>query len=155
MEKNHALEQAHAQMESISEMVSALTVDYDRMEELRDTDRADLTDEDREELKELESMAGECNNEDDARERISEDPLSIELRTDWYTPGETPTASEFCILLCTGGPACRIVGDLDEHMQPSRPRLEYQDWGTPWTEMIDGVDHDALQTYCEQFYYGE
>ena len=46
-----------------------------------------------------------------------------------------PTPEEFEILLCTGGPACRIVGDLDESCQPSSARIEHQDWGTPWTEL--------------------
>jgi len=30
----------------------------------------------------------EYHNEDNARQAIEEDPLSIEVRTDWYTPGE-------------------------------------------------------------------
>lgn len=55
-------------------------------------------------------------DEDEARQRIQEDPLSVEVRKDWYTPGDEPEKpSEFCILLCTGGPAVRLLGDLNEH----------------------------------------
>lgn len=94
-------------------------------------------------------------DEEEARQRIEEDPLSLEVRSDWYAPGsEDNKPAEFCILLTTGGPAVRIVGDLDEHGQPSRPRLQVQDWGKPWTEYFD-VDCDVLQKYVECFYYGE
>jgi hypothetical protein len=105
---------------------------------------------DEEELKELEAAAGECKDEDEARERIQEDPLSIEVRSDWTTPGEPLEASEFCILLCTGGPAARIVGDLDDSGEPYRARLEYQDWGTPWTEYFP-ASQDTLLTYARCF----
>lgn len=38
------------------------------------------------------------------------------------------------VLLSTGGPALRIIGGLDEYGQPNEPRLQWQDWGTPWTD---------------------
>lgn len=108
-----------------------------------------------EELAELESAAGDCEDEDDARQRINEDPLSIEVRSDWHAPGESAEDAEFCILLCTGGPAVRIIGDLDRGV-PSRPRVQYQDWGTPWTEYFPSSDERAaIETYCAQFFYGE
>ena len=173
-----AREQALAQMSSISEMVAALECDYDRLEELRDeksslnsdiamseqdsaereTLKADLRKwekENSEELEELELTAGDCESEEDARERIQEDALDISIRSDWQSIGETLEPSEFMILLCTGGPACRIVGELDQYNQPCRAWLEYQDWFTPWTELVDGVSHSDLLTYCKQFYFGE
>jgi hypothetical protein len=62
--------------------------------------------------------------------------------------------AEFCILLCTGGPAVRIVGDLNRG-EPSNPRVEHQDWGTPWTEFFPTNDQrEALQVYVSLFYYG-
>lgn len=95
--------------------------------------------------------------EEEAREAIQGDALSVQVRSGWYTPGSEDTApEEFEILLCTGGPACRIVGDLDGNAQPSRPRIQYQDWGTPWTEYFPtSEERDALETYCQQFYFGE
>lgn len=107
------------------------------------------------ELSELETAAGDCENEDEARERIQEDALSVEVRSSWQSAGETLEPSEFTILLCTGGPACRIVGELDQYNQPCRAWLEYQDWFTPWTELVDGVSHSDLLTYSQQFYFGE
>ena len=81
---------------SIVEMVAALQCDYDRLEELRDERDghddgpeawASENPDDAAELAELESAAGDCENADDARERIMEDPLSVEVRSDWHAPG--------------------------------------------------------------------
>lgn len=151
--ENHAEEQAAAQYSSIVDMLAAVECDYDRLQELRDTDPEDLTDEDREELAELEAAAGDCEDEEDARQRIQEDPLSVEVRSDWASPGEELTAGEFQILLCTGGPAVRIVGELDRG-EPCRAWLEYQDWGTPWTQYF-GASSDTLCQYASHFFFGE
>ena len=66
--------------------------------------------------------ADEYHNEDSARQVINEDALSAEI------------VKSYEILLCTGGPAARIVGELNEDGEPTTARLEHQDWGTPWTE---------------------
>lgn len=167
--EDHAYRQASAQMESIKAMVAALECDYERLEELRDAKAAleegeELTADEAEELAELETaaLAGEsqacyaCKDQDEARDRITEDPLSIELYGTW-TLGDKPEADGFIILLCTGGPAVRIKGELGEHKRAAaRVWLEYQDWGTPWTEYHgENMDYDALLTYCQQFYFGE
>ena len=116
---NHAEQQAASQYEDILSMLAA-----------------------------LEAAAGDCADEDDARQRIREDPFSVEVRSDWTNPGEPLEPSEFMILLCTGGPAVRIVGE------PCRAWLEYQDWGTPWTRYF-GADSATLCQYASQFYFGE
>jgi len=94
------------------------------------------------------------------RERIQEGPLSVEVRSGWYQPTgnhlEQQAPEEFCILLSTGGPALRIMGDLNEHGDPTRAYLQYQDWGTPWTDYFPGSGSgDVLLNYCQQFYFGE
>ncbi len=161
--------------ESLAEMVAALECDYDRLAELRD-ERADLLseasdptnlveDEAKEalaewiaeneaELNDLIAAAGECESREDAEERIRDDPLSLEVRSGWVTPGEDMTAEDFTILLCTGGPAVRIMGELDDHREPRRAWLEVQDWFTPWTQYF-GADSDTLLTYARCFYFGE
>lgn len=162
-------QEAKAQYESIREMVAALNCDYDRLEELRDeADSYENADESRggrnhwqednpdeaEELAELESAAtidGELQTDNEqARERIQEDPLSVQVRSGWHNIGEELTQAEFEILLCTGGPACRIRGELDEAGYPDRAWLEHQDWGTPWTQYFD-ADQDTLLAYCREF----
>jgi len=101
----------------------------------------------------LEAAAGDCADEEEARQRIQEDPFSVEVRSDWTNPGEPLEPSEFMILLCTGGPAVRIVGELNRG-EPCRAWLEYQDWGTPWTRYF-GADSDTLCQYANQFYFEE
>ena len=159
--------------ESIAEMVAALEVDYDRLEELRD-ERADLVseaeddtnaerkaarkalkvwdEENAQELTDLQEAAGDCESEDDARIRIDEDPLSLEVRSGWHCPGSDMSdmaAEEFCLLLGTGGPAVRIVGGLDGG-EPSSARLQVQDWFKPWTEYIP-AENEVLLSYCRCF----
>lgn len=193
--ENHAIEQAQAQMDSIRDMVAALDLDFDRLEELR-AERTNLTDEleaaadcvryhhndeldengpeiehaeyrrcrdelaewdeeNADELEELEAAAGDCSDRDEAEERIQDDALSVEVRSDWHTPGDGSDPTEFQILLCTGGPAVRIMGEMEQG-EPSRAWLEYQDWGIPWTERVNqGGDHYALLTYARCFYFGE
>ena len=153
-------------MESIAEMVAALDCDYDRLEELR-ADMAeyknspalmDASDKQRHveiagELAELEEAAGECKDREEAEQRIQEDPLSIELSGTWSL-NETPTADKAIILLGTGGPATRIVCELDGNMEPHRAWIQAQDWFQPWTDYV-GSDSDTLLSYCRCFYFGE
>lgn len=155
-------------MSCIRDMVAALECDYERLEGLRDARDGWIADkpkrtcakwarafpEEAAELQELEEAAGECEDSDDARERIQEDPLSLEVRSGWTTLGEPLTAEEFCILLSTGGPATRIVGELNEHREPCRAWLEAQDWGTPWTRFYD-ASQETLLSYARCFYFGE
>lgn len=164
-----ARDQALAQVANICAMVDALDVDYDRLEELRDM-RSDFAEEygsvfanpafewraknpdEAIELSDLEEAAGECESEDDARENIQEDALSVEVRSDWCNPGETMEAAEFRIVLCTGGPHVELVGDLDRGT-PTSVRVLYRDWGDSG-ELFD-FDHDKVLRYCGQFYFGE
>lgn len=91
------------------------------------------------------------------RERINELPLSVQVREDWHDVGDKGEVAEFNVLLSTGGPALRIVGDLDQNNCPADPKLQWQDWGTPWTDYDSDLEDsaDALQWFVEQFYYGE
>ncbi len=100
---------------------------------------------------------GEEIDGQDPTDCIQEDPLSVEVRSDWHTPGEDSRATEYCILLCTGGPAVRIRGDLTQYSSPETATIEYQDWFTPWERLLpleDG-EHEALLTYAQQFYFGD
>lgn len=126
--EDHGRQQAKAQLESILEMVSKLM--NAAPEEAQDT----------------------------AREEIQQDPLSVAVRGGWHSPGESSIEPpiEFNILLCTGGPAVRIIGELDEHQEPSSAQLEYQDWFTPWTTYpLTEEEESAVLAYCQVFYFGE
>ena len=100
--------------------------------------------------------AGDEAAEDAAREEIDELPLEVLVRSGWHRPGEDAgTPEEYQILLCTGGPAVRIVGDLGRYGEPTTAVLQYQDWGTPWTEYPAGDEEArALLEFAREFYYG-
>lgn len=94
------------------------------------------------------------------RERVNEHPLEIQVRSDWHALGETPETAEFYILLCTGGPAVRIRGELRDGCVV-HCWLEHQDWGTPWANCyLQNAEnaltwYDALTWYAECFYWEE
>jgi len=155
---------------SIVEMVAALYVDYDRLDELREerdvcneTTSQNLCNEMHaafeethgEEFRELIEAAGECSSVDEAREVIQEDCLSVEVRADWHAVGDTPDVAngQFVLLLSTGGPASRIRGELSNG-EPHRAWLEVQDWGTSWTQYF-GIEQDTLLAYTRCFYFGD
>lgn len=172
-ETKHSEQQAQAQFESIREMVRAMdkemaTEDYAKelsrekcIELLTGASIQCYDSESDEVLREAVAVNiadGTIEpddfefDEDEARERIMEDPLSLEVRSDWTALGEKLTASEFCILLCTGGPAVRIVGELSQHGEPESCRIQHQDWGTPWTEhFLNSDQREIVLTYCRQF----
>ena len=87
-----------------------------------------------------------------SRDAICEDPLSLQVRSGWHAPGCDSSPEEFNLLLGTGGPAVRIIGELDQYGEPYSARLETQDWGTPWTEYRE-ADEAILLTYARQFVY--
>lgn len=84
----------------------------------------------------------DASDPETATQAIHESALSVLVREDWHTPGEHDVTSptEFEILLCNG--------------EPDRAWLEYQDWGTPWTEYFDSTGRSGLLNYAQQFYFG-
>lgn len=181
MELSHSEQQAKAQYESISAMLGALGVDYDSLDELRERvenlteDVKDKQDEiehygdipslrikleylqaelseAKAALAELEAQTNGCDSYDEAEQAICDDPLEIQVRSGWCDPYcPEMQAEEFYILLCTGGPAVRIMGELDENGTPSRAWMEHQDWGTPWTQ-YHGADQATLVAYSQRFF---
>jgi len=96
--------------------------------------------------------------EDEARRTIDAHPLSVQVRGGWHTPGcGGRVAEEFEILLGTGGPASRIIGELNEYAEPDSARFEYQDWFKPWTPALNLSEdqNEAILEFARQFYYGE
>jgi hypothetical protein len=110
-----------------------------------------------ESIKEMIENLKKSPESENIRQEIFDYPLCIQHRSDWTDIGGKKTGGgEFLILLCTGGPACRITGELNEHNDPASAILQYQDWGTPWTEYsLNCEDTEILIEYCHQFYFGE
>jgi|SRR5882757_1301332 len=112
----------------------------------------------REMVEALEAAGQDYKKREEVQQTIQEDALAVEVRSSWYAPGDTDAAkpSEYNILITTGGPAARIIGDLDQYGQPTNARFEYQDWFQPWTEVpLQSKDTDILRTYVQEFYFGE
>jgi len=101
------------------------------------------------------SFEGETFEDADAlRERLEQAPLAVSVRSGWSTPYDTLQASEYQILLSTGGPALRIIGDLSEHGEAETARLEYQDWGTPWTSYtLAQAEERRVLAFASMFYF--
>ena len=145
-------EQAQAQYDSIVTYVTALELDWDRYDELRNL--AELSEDEKAEFEQLEVDANRCESYDDAVGDINNDPLDVSVRSGWSAPGNLEP-EEFRILLCTGGPAVQIIGDLNQFNEPQSARLQHQDWFEPWTDFDGSYDEGVLLTYCRQFYFGE
>jgi hypothetical protein len=176
--KSNAEQQAEAQYQSICLMLEAIDYDYETLEQLEDElqgVRDELEDTDSEgihaedyallvaEVVRIELAIStnpkpfsDINSPDEAEDQLREDALEVQVRTDWHDSGDTEnqSPSEFYILLCTGGPAVRIMGELDEYGQPSRAWLEYQDWSTPWTHMYIKGSNDVLCQYASYYLGG-
>ena len=95
---------------------------------------------------------------EEIRESILNSALSVEFRSGWYSSlydrvriGEP---AEFKILLSWGGPSLRVIGEIEENFAVN-PKLQYQDWGTLWTDLeITEDQQDALNWFCNCFYFG-
>ena len=125
---NHAIDQARGQLKTIKELVYELRNAADRVDGKR---------------------------VDDAYHAIIEHPLSVLMRSGWVEYGAEIKPEEYEILLCWGGPAVRIVGDLNEHFEPESAHIEYQDWFTPWGRYPLTVNEECiLLEYAQQFYFG-
>lgn len=73
-----------------------------------------------------------------------------------HAHGSLEWMREHRILLGTGGPATRIVGELDEYGQPTNAKFEYQDWFKPWTAANDLSEEEekTLLEFASQFWFG-
>lgn len=147
---NHADANAKAHAEIIEALYELACWDADQSQSLSDEANAILQD-----LYWDEDGTGVAASLQEAlNEYVSDMPLSVRVRSDWHSPGETFEAAEFEILLSTGGPACRIIGELNRG-SVERPVLQHNHWFEPWTESSYDIDTDALLWFCEQFYFGE
>ena len=154
-----AKEQAKAQLDDVIAMVARLK----HCQEC-DSENCDLTDEEilpglnlRYEGKPAtDEERAEYHDENRAREAITENALSVEVRSEWHTPDDKDNCGEYRIMLCWGGPAVQITGDLDEHSQPCTATIQYQDWFREWTNYpTTNTQDEALLAYAREFYFAE
>lgn len=82
------------------------------------------------------------SEEESAHEAILESPLEVGVNKQYF------------ILLCTGGPAVRIIGNLNENSEPITASIQYQDLSTPWTDLDTGsTDEEIMLAYAQHFYF--
>lgn len=107
--------------------------------------------------KALRESADDDDANEKARDAAHQAVLSVQVRDGWRQVGEKSSAEEFEILLTFGGPALRITGELDTGDEPKTALLQWQDWGTPWTdcEGITADDREALLLFASVFYFSE
>jgi hypothetical protein len=110
-------------------------------------------------IRELAARLNDDPDNDRARDAIHEDALSVLVRSGWHVPGsDACKPEEFEILLCTGGPAVRLRGTLDNYGQPDTVKMQVQDWFEPWTDFEPANREDSdkvLLTYARCFYFGD
>ena len=133
-EKNHALQNAIGHIESIVE-------DYENFNY-------------------IESLNVTCDEDykkqEEIKESILNSALSVEFRSGWTSNPNDIELEEFKILLTWGGPALRVIGDLNQYKEPENVKMQYQDWGTCWTDFeITENQQEALNWFCNCFYFGE
>jgi len=133
-EKNHALDNAIGHIKSIVE-------DYEKLSYLERLNPTTI-----EQEEEIEQT----------KESILNSALSVEFRSGWTSNPNELEIEEFKILLTWGGPALRIIGDLNQYKEPENVKMQYQDWGTLWTDFeITENQQEALDWFCNCFYFGE
>ena len=133
-EKNYALQNAIGHIDSIVE-------DYERLSYLESLNPTSF-----EEEEEIEQT----------KESILNSALSIEFRSGWTSNPNELEIEEFKILLTWGGPALRVIGDLNQYKEPENIKMQFQDWGTLWTDFeITENQQEALNWFCNCFYFGE
>lgn len=125
---DHSLEQAEAYLSTISDLMA-------RYNAAVEDDNFELVD----------IIIGECY----------ELPLSCEVRSGWATHKSEFFPEEYRILLCTGGPAVQLVGELDKDGLANSATLQHQDWFEPWQNLpVAESDWTALLSFAQQFYFG-
>ena len=109
-------------------------------------------------VKELRAACSEGDEKriEKAEKVIEEDPVEVCVRSGWQPVGNTssPEIDEYSILLCGGGPAVSVTGNLNAHGTPDDAKLEYRDWFERWTEYeTTEEEKEYLVEYADQFYY--
>lgn len=133
--------------------------EHDEFRRCRD-ELAAWDEENAEELAELIEAAGDCADREEAEQRIHEDALSVEVRSDWHALGSEcihgtdNEPAEFRILLCTGGPHVEIRGELQDG-EPTRAWLAYCGWGETMQDLCAPGAEDVLLSYAGAFYFGD
>lgn len=105
----------------------------------------------------LARQANDTDRIEAAEQAIREHPLEVAVRSGWVGKCDDMIPMEYMILVGTGGPAYRLIGELDGALSvPTSVTPQFQDWGTPWMDVgYTTEDEEAMLAYASCFYYGE
>jgi hypothetical protein len=107
------------------------------------------------EIQRLSNLLDADPDNDDLQEELRGLALCQDVRTDWQSIGQDLEPTQYRLLLCTGGPAVQVVGDLDEAGDPCTARLQRQDWLTPWEDVtLTEPEEEMLIWFAQSFYWG-
>jgi hypothetical protein len=128
--------------------VELLSLDWQRLEELRDNE--ERTEDESSELADVEKILADCgvSDEQEALDYLSGVPLEITCHSGNVSLADWPPRypDSVCVLLATGGPAYRLWIDVQGQrrfgIEVERVRVQVQDWGTPWVDAT--FDPDVL-----------
>ena len=88
--------------------------------------------------------------------RDEQDCNGIQTRSCWHSVGTVEPDAEFRLTLSGGGPATQITGWLADGGIASEPKLQYSDWGIPWTNYpLNQEQQDMIEMYCGFFYFDD
>ena len=132
-----AKNQAKAQVESIVSLIQYLKWDWDG---LADDELPHPLD---------------YQSREEVEQAIDETPLSVEVRSNWASSYHSFEADEFRIILCTGGPHVEIRGDVGLYGEPENVKVFYADWSERGEYVLSDEEREAVQQFCQQFYFGE
>jgi len=90
-------------------------------------------------------------------DQLHELPASVQVRSGWTDlVSQKFTPEEFKIELSGGGPATRIIGELDNYGEVWSVKAQHQHWGIPWTDLVlDDQQTIAVTWFASLFYYGQ
>ena len=82
-------------------------------------------------------------------------PASVRIRSGWENYASKFRPDQFWLELSGGGPATRIIGELDNHAEVYSVQAQHQDWFEPWTDLVlDEQEEKAVKWFASLFYYG-
>lgn len=107
------------------------------------------------EIQRLSDLLDADPDNDDLQDELRDLALTQEVRSTWTSMDQDLEPDEYRLLLCTGGPAVQVVGQLDSAGDPCTATLQHQDWGTPWADVnLTRPETELLVWFAQTFYWG-
>ena len=98
--------------------------------------------------------AKDSNEESSLRGKLQAQVYGVSVREGWKQPGSGEAdLNEFMLVLSSGGPTVKIVGELDCDDRPVEARLIVQGAGPEHTIILTGEQQRAIDDLAAEFCY--